>query len=280
MAVSFVALPAAASLFGAEAALVGAAVGLLVGLTSMGAGALLTPALVLLLGVPPRIAVGSDVLIAGVMKLFGGGAYAVRRAVHWPTVLRLLVGSVPGALAGLWLLRMVPDGSLDAIIARLLGIAMLASGAVSLVRYLRRMPDEVVSSPSPAGVAAIGFATGLLVSVTTVGSGSILIFVLARFFPLRARQLVGTDLAHAFVLSLVAAAGHGFAGRLDPALALAVLAGAVPGVIAGALLAGKVPERALRTALATIVFTVGVRFTALPAATRNDAPVALREVSR
>src|SRR5438128_4912922 len=280
MAVPFVALPAAAPLFGAEAALVGAGVGLLVGLTSMGAGALLTPALVLLLGVPPRIAVGSDVLIAGVMKLFGGGAYAMRRAVHWPTVLRLLAGSVPGALAGLWLLHLVPDGSLDTIIARLLGIAMLASGAVSLVRYLRRMPGEEVSSPGPAGSAAIGFATGLLVSITTVGSGSILIFVLARFFPLRARQLVGTDLAHAFLLSVVAAAGHGFAGRLDPALAVAVLAGAVPGVIAGALLAGKVPERSLRTALATIVFTVGVRFTALPAAMRHEAPVALREVHR
>jgi uncharacterized membrane protein YfcA len=274
MASPFIALPAAASLFGPEAALVGAAVGLLVGLTSMGAGALLTPALVLLLGVPPRIAVGSDVLIAGVMKLFGGGAYAVRRAVHWPTVLRLLVGSIPGALAGLWLLRLVPEGSIDTIISRLLGIAMLASGAVSLVRYLRRLPDEPVSSPSAAGTAAIGFATGLLVSITTVGSGSILIFVLARFFPLRARQLVGTDLAHAFLLSVVAAAGHGFAGRLDPALALAVLAGAIPGVIAGALLAGKVPERSLRTALATIVFTVGVRFTALPSATSHERSVA------
>src|SRR2546430_2208380 len=100
MAVPFVALPAAAPLFGPEAALVGAGVGLLVGLTSMGAGALLTPALVLLLGVPPRIAVGSDVLIAGVMKLFGGGAYAVRRVVHWPTVLHLLLGSIPGAHRG------------------------------------------------------------------------------------------------------------------------------------------------------------------------------------
>ena len=280
MAVPFVALPAAALQFGPEAALVGAAVGLLVGLTSMGAGALLTPALVLLLGVPPRIAVGSDVLIAGVMKLFGGGAYAVRRAVHWPTVLRLLLGSIPGALAGLGLLRLVPEGSLDAIITRLLGIAMLASGAVSLVRYLRRMPDEPVASPGAFGTAAIGFATGLLVSITTVGSGSILIFVLARFFPLRARELVGTDLAHAFILSVVAAAGHGFAGRLDPALALAVLAGAVPGVMAGALLAGKVPERSLRTALATIVFTVGVRFTALPASTRHEPPIALREVAR
>lgn len=280
MAVPIVALPAAAPLFGPEAALVGAAVGLLVGMTSMGAGALLTPALVLLLGVPPRIAVGSDVLIAGVMKLFGGGAYAIRRAVHWPTVLRLLLGSVPGALAGLWLLHLAPEGSLDAIIARLLGIAMLTSGAVSLVRYFRRLPDEPVSSPSPAGIAAIGFLTGLLVSITTVGSGSILIFVLARFFPLRARELVGTDLAHAFLLSVVAAAGHGFAGRLDPALAVAVLAGAIPGVIAGALLSGKIPERALRTALATIVFTVGVRFTALPRATRTEAAVAVRQVSR
>jgi uncharacterized membrane protein YfcA len=280
MAVPFVALPAAAPLFGPEAALVGAAVGLLVGMTSMGAGALLTPALVLLLGVPPRIAVGSDVLIAGVMKLFGGGAYAVRRAVHWPTVLRLLLGSIPGALAGLGLLRLLPEGSLDAVVARLLGIAMLASGVVSLVRYLRRVPDETVASPGAAGTAAIGFATGLLVSITTVGSGSILIFVLARFFPLRARQLVGTDLAHAFLLSVVAAAGHGFAGRLDPSLAVAVLAGAIPGVVVGALLAGKIPERSLRTALATIVLTVGVRFTALPAATRQEAPVALREGSR
>src|SRR2546430_8369343 len=195
MAVPFVALPAAAPLFGPEAALVGAGVGLLVGLTSMGAGALLTPALVLLLGVPPRIAVGSDVLIAGVMKLFGGGTYAVRRAVHWPTVLRLLLGSIPGALAGLLLLRLVPDGSLDAIIARLLGIAMLASGAVSLVRDVRRLPDEPVASPGAAGTAAIRFATRLLVSITTVGSGSVLIFVLAPLLPPRAPPLRGAELA-------------------------------------------------------------------------------------
>jgi len=279
MASPFVALPAA-PFYGPEAALVGAAVGLLVGATSMGAGALLTPALVLFLGVPPRIAVGSDVLIAGVMKLFGGGAYAVRRAVHWPTVLRLLAGSIPGAIAGLWLLRLLPEGSIDAVITRLLGIAMLTSGAVSLIRYLRRMPDEPATSPSALGTAAIGFATGLLVSITTVGSGSILIFVLARFFPLRARQLVGTDLAHAFLLSVVAAAGHGFAGRLDPALAVAVLAGAIPGVIAGALVAGKLPERSLRTALATIVFTIGVRFTALPATRPHGGPVAEIEVRR
>src|SRR5438067_5222346 len=280
MAVPFVALPAAAPLFGPEAALIGAAVGLLVGLTSMGAGALLTPALVLLLGVPARIAVGSDVLIAGVMKLFGGGAYAVKRAVHWPTVLRLLLGSVPGAIAGLWLLRLVPEGALDGLIGRLLGIAMLVSGAVSLVRYIRRLPDEASAAPRLAGTIAIGFATGLVVSITTVGSGSILLFVLARFFPLRARELVGTDLAHAFVLSLVAATGHGFAGRLDPALALVVLAGPIPGVIVGAFLSGAVAERSLRTVLATIVFTVGVRFTALPSPNRHEQRVALREVAR
>jgi uncharacterized membrane protein YfcA len=278
MAVPFFAFPVHAS--GLEAAVVGAAVGLLVGLTSMGAGALLTPALVLLLGVPPRIAVGSDVLIAGVMKLFGGGTYAVQRAVHWPTVLRLLAGSVPGAIAGLLLLRLVPEGALDGIIGRLLGIAMLASGAVSLVRYIRRVPDQPGAAPTVTKTIAIGFATGALVSVTTVGSGSILIFVLARFFPLRARELVGTDLAHAFVLSVVAAVGHGMAGRLDPALALVVLAGAIPGVVTGALLSGRVPERSLRTALATIVFVVGVRFTALPSAKPREPRVAVREVAR
>ena len=265
--------------FGIEAAIVGAVVGLLVGLTSMGAGALLTPALVLLLGVPPRLAVGSDALIAGVMKLFGGGAYAVQRAVHWPTVARLLAGSIPGAVAGLWLLRLVPEGVLDVFIGRLLGIAMLASGAVSLVRHIRRLPDGAQSAPSLPATIAIGFAIGVIVSITTVGSGSILIFVLARLFPLRARDLVGTDLAHAFALSVVAAVGHGFAGRLDPALAVVVLAGAIPGVIAGALLAGSVPERSLRTVLATIVFTVGARFVALPSSTHRST-VAMREVAR
>ena len=266
--------------FGIEAALVGAAVGLLVGLTSMGAGALLTPALVLLLGVPPRIAVGSDVLIAGVMKLFGGGAYAVKRAVHWPTVLRLLAGSIPGAIAGLFLLRPISEGALDVLIARLLGVAMLASGTVSLVRYIRRAPDRAAAVPGLGRTVAIGFGVGVLVSVTTVGSGSILIFVLARFFPLRSRELVGTDLAHAFVLSIIAATGHGLAGRLAPALSVAVLAGAIPGVIAGALLSGTLPERALRTALAAIVFAVGVRLVALPSPVRREQPVALREVAR
>jgi uncharacterized membrane protein YfcA len=278
MAIPFFGFPAHS--FGVEAAVVGAAVGLLVGLTSMGAGALLTPALVLLLGIPPRIAVGSDVLIAGVMKLFGGGAYAVQRAVHWPTVFRLLAGSVPGAIAGLCLLHFVPAGVLDVLIGRLLGLAMLTSGAVSLVRYVRRIPDEAGSAPGLPGTIGIGFAIGALVSVTTVGSGSILLFVLARFFPLRTRELIGTDLAHAFVLSVVAAVGHGFAGRLDPQLALAVLAGAIPGVIAGALLSGAVPERSLRTVLATIVFTVGVRFTALPSTKPHEERVAAREVTR
>src|SRR5262249_42075298 len=158
-------------------------------------------------------------------------AYAVRRAVHWPTVLRLLIGSVPGAIAGLWLLRLLPEGSIDTIITRLLGIAMLTSGAVSLIRYLRRVPDEPATAPGALGAAAVGFGAGLPVRGPSVASGSVLIFVLARFFPLRARQLVGTDLAHAFLLSVVAAVGHGFAGRLDPALALVVLAGAIPGVI-------------------------------------------------
>jgi uncharacterized protein len=276
MAVPFVALTAAAPGFGPEAALIGAAVGVLVGLSSMGAGALLTPALVLLLGVPAGIALGSGVLIAAVMKLFGGGAYAVRREVHWRSVLQLLAGSVPGGLVGLLLLRFLPQGSLDSSVTRLLGIAMLATGAVSLVRFLRPAPEQPPASRW-GGMAAIGFATGLLVSVTSVGSGSILLFLLARWSPVRGRELVGTDLAHAFLLSILVAAGHGFADRLDPALIATVLIGAVPGVVAGAALSGIISERSLRTAVATIVFTVGVRFVALPSAPR---PVALREVAR
>src|SRR5438128_2268972 len=105
--------------------LIGAVVGLIVGLTATGGGSLLTPALVLLLGVPPSAAVGTDVAIATVMKLFGGAAYAARKAVHWPTVLRLAAGSIPCALFGIAVLNHVPREALETFMGRALGLAMI-----------------------------------------------------------------------------------------------------------------------------------------------------------
>ncbi|MCI0343705.1 MAG: sulfite exporter TauE/SafE family protein [Planctomycetales bacterium] len=239
------------------AALVGALVGLVVGLTSMGGGALLTPALVLGLGVPPSVAVGSDVLIASVLKLFGGGAYALRRQVHWGTALRLAAGSVPGALLGVTLLNRLPPGTLDRVLGRAVGAVLVLAGAATIARLALRGRSAPQAFPSTARTVALGLATGLLVGTTSIGSGSLLVLVLATLFPLDARTVVGTDLVHALLLSAAATAGHFAAGRVDPALAAAVLAGGVPGVLAGSRLAIAVPERGLRGALALALVATG-----------------------
>lgn len=241
-------------------ALVGLVVGIVVGLTSMGGGALLTPALVLGLGIPPSLAIGSDVLIASGMKLLGAGAYAARGFVHWPTVGRLAAGSVPGALLGVVTLNALPKALVDAAVGRALGVVLVLAGAATLARLLgRRGIAPTRPFPSARRTALLGLATGFLVATTSVGSGSLLVVVLSFFFPLSARTLVGTDLAHALILSSAATLGHLLSGRVDFALAGSVLVGAVPGVIIGARLASALPERALRGALALVLVGVGVR---------------------
>lgn len=239
-------------------AIIGLVAGVAVGLTSMGGGALLTPALVLFAGVPPSVAVGSDVLIASVMKLFGGGAYALRREVHWPTVARLAAGSLPGAAVGLVVLNRVPAAFVDATLGRALGAVLVLAGAATVARLVLRARAVAPAMPSFARTVALGALAGFLVATTSVGSGSILVCLLALFFPLRAKVLVGTDIVHALFLSAFATVGHLASGRVDFALAGAVLAGAVPGVLIGARLAGAIPERALRAGLAAALVAVGL----------------------
>src|SRR5262245_37247711 len=240
------------------AVLIGTVVGFVVGVTSTGGGALLTPALVFLLRVPPSVAVGSDVLIASVTKLFGSGVYARRGLVDWPTVGRLFVGSLPGAVLGVALLDHIAPDVREHVLQRALGFVLVLAGAASLVRLQVRRHTPPPAAPSAAVTATLGFATGVLVSTTSVGSGSLLLCVLTFFFPLPASVMVGTDLVHALLLSAVATLGHLHAGRVDLTLAGAVLAGSVPGVLLGARLAQSVPERALRAALAVVLIGLGL----------------------
>lgn len=238
-------------------ALVGGAVGIVVGLTSMGGGALLTPALVLVAGVPPSLAIGSDVLVAACMKLFGSGAYALRREVHWGTVGRLALGSVPAALLGVAVLNVLPKSLLDLYLGRALGVTLLLAGAATVLRLRLPAPATDTAPPRAAVTVLLGAATGFLVATTSVGSGSLLMCVLALFFPFRSQQLVGTDLAHAFLLSSAATLGHLFSGRVDLGLAGGVLIGAIPGVIVGARLALALPEKVLRIGLAALLVSIG-----------------------
>lgn len=251
--------------------MVGFLVGALVGATSTGGGALLTPALVLLARVPPSIAIGSDVLIAAAMKLVGGGFYALRGEVHWQTVVRLAAGSIPGAAAGIAMLNRLPGDQLEAWLARALGWVLILAGAALFLRV--RLAERFHPARMPAAPVTIGlgFVTGVLVSMTSVGSGSLLLCVLALGYPLAARTGVGTDLVHALVLSSAATVGHAAAGRVDVALAGAVLVGGIPGVLAGARLAIRVPERPLRASLAVVLFVLGVQLAAFGVAEQAPA---------
>ena len=240
------------------APLIGIVAGFVVGVTSTGGGALLTPALVFILRVPPSLAVGSDVLIASVTKLFGGGSYALRGQVHWPTVGRLLAGSLPGAALGIFVLNHLSPDLREHALQRGLGAVLVLAGLATLVRLQFAARAQATKTPRRAWTAVLGFVTGLLVSTTSIGSGSLLLCVLAFFFPLSAQTMVGTDLVHALILSAVATLGHFQAGRVDVALAASVLAGSVPGVLLGARVAHAVPERALRTVLALILIGLGL----------------------
>ena len=237
--------------------LIGFFVGMLVGATSTGGGALLTPALVLIARVPPAIAIGSDVLIASGMKLFGGGFYAIRREVHWPTVGLLAIGSIPGAVIGISILNRVPMKHIDSWLTHGLGIVLILAGSALLLRMRFDGKIHPRIQPVPMVTIGLGFVTGLLVSMTSVGSGSLLLCVLTLWYPLNARTIVGTDLIHALALSAAATVGHAAAGRVDVALAGTVLLGAVPGVLTGARIATTVPDRVLRTGLAGVLIVIG-----------------------
>ncbi len=255
--------------------LIGLLVGIVVGATSTGGGALLTPALVLIARVPVATAIASDVLIASGMKLFGGGIYALRGEVHWQTVGRLASGSVVGAVAGIWLLNRIPVAALDAYLTRALGIVLIVAGAALVLRLTVGARSHPQRAPRWQVTVLVGLATGMLVSMTSIGSGSILLCVLVLYYPLSATTIVGTDLVHALVVSLVATAGHSLAGRVDVALAATVLVGAVPGVLIGARMAVAVPERVLRAGLAAVLIAIGLQmaiFTTSPAHAEPAAP--------
>ncbi len=239
-------------------ALIGFVVGVLVGATSTGGGALLTPALILIARVPAPIAVGSDVLIASAMKLFGGGFYALRREVHWPTVGRLALGSIPGAVVGLAILSALPAGQMDAWLTRALGVVLVLAGAALWLRVSLAGKSGPTRQPATRMTVTIGFVVGVLVATTSVGSGSLLLCALVLAYPLGARTVVGTDLVHALFLSAAATIGHAAAGRVDFALAGLVISGAIPGVLIGARISTSVPERILRVGLATVLLFLGV----------------------
>src|SRR3954454_11125435 len=247
-------------------ALAGLGVGIVVGLTGMGGGALMTPILVLFFGVPPIAAVSSDLAASAVMKPFGGFVHARRGTVNWPMVGWLCLGSVPSAFLGVLLLRLIGDDAvMQQAIKVALGVALLlAAGGLLLKAWsARKRPAIGPAEPvrvRPVPTVLLGAAGGLVVGLTSVGSGSLIIVILLAMYPkLRANDLVGTDLVQAIPLVMAAALGHALFGDLKLDIAGAVLVAALPGVLIRARISSGAPVGLVRAALVIVLLASSLK---------------------
>src|SRR6266567_1394705 len=237
----------------------GFAVGAIVGLTGVGGGSLMTPLLVLVFGVAPVTAVGTDLLFAALTKTGGAWAHARRGNVDWKIVGRLAAGSVPASAVTLLLLHVfVPDhGKLSAIVSVALGVALLYREKLH-AWAARRAIAQAKDASTARRTMTVGAILGVLVTVSSVGAGALGVTALFFLYPgLAAARIVGADIAHAVPLTLVAELGHAAAGAVDWQLLVALLFGSLAGIWLGSALSQKIPERLLRTALAGMLILIG-----------------------
>ena len=244
----------------------GLGVGFVVGLTGMGGGALMTPLLVLFFKVQPLAAVSSDLVASFVMKPIGAGVHLRRGTVNLRLVKWLVLGSVPTAFFGALLLDHLGNG--EAVQDRtklLLGVAlMLAATSMLLRRYLNRgrvdVNGDVPLIVRPLPTFSIGLAGGLIVGLSSVGSGSLMIVMLLALYPtLTASELVGTDLVQAIPLVGAAALGHLLFGDFRLGLTGSLLIGAIPGVYVGARVSSRAPDRLIRPVLVVVLAASGLK---------------------
>jgi uncharacterized membrane protein YfcA len=250
--------------------LAGFLVGILVGFTGVGGGSLMTPLLVLLFGVAPRMAVGTDLLFACVTKLFGAWVHGKSGSIDWVVLRRLALGSLPAAVVMLLLIHFFPPGNdVNSVLLPTLGFALVLSGVAMLWQRrlhdvgarLRTLAPQRFKSAQPALTVLAGVFLGVLVTLTSVGAGALGVVMLTYLYPFRLKpaKLVGTDIAHAIPLTLVAGLGHMSLGNVDLHLLGALLLGSVPGIILGSRLSVRVNGLFVRIALAIVLVIVGGR---------------------
>jgi uncharacterized membrane protein YfcA len=248
--------------------LAGVIVGFVIGLTGMGGGALMTPVLVIFFNVNPAAAVSSDVVTSLILKPFGGSIHVRRGTVNWRLVRWLMIGSVPMAFLGAFLLdQVIGKNGADAI-KRLLGwVLLVAAGAilakVALQARRRDAPNDKMLHPEmvrPLPTLLIGAAGGLIVGLTSVGSGSLMIVMLMVLYPmLSSKEMVGTDLIQAIPLVGAAALGHMIFGSPQLELITSVLIGAIPAVMVGAHFSSKASDRYIRPILCAVLTISAVK---------------------
>lgn len=248
--------------------LTGFVVGLVVGVTGVGGGALMTPALVLLFGVHPATAVGTDLLYAGLTKAAGAAVHGRNQTVDWRVTGRLAAGSLPASLATLAALHFlgVSGDSAASIISKALAVALLFTAAAIMVGLRAKKRPEDRPEPRDRGAGptiALGLALGVLVTISSVGAGAVGVTALMVLYPrMSIVRIVGSDIAHAVPLTLVAGLGHVFLGSVDWAMLVSLLLGSIPGIVIASHYAPRVPDRWMRPALALILTVVAVKLLA------------------
>jgi uncharacterized membrane protein YfcA len=240
--------------------LFGLGVGLLVGATGMGGGSLMTPLLILLFGIKPVVAVGTDLAYAAITKTAGGLLHWRRGTVQKDLALWLALGSCPGSIAGVILLDKL---GLNDLLLPLISAALLLTGALVLLRalVLQGAGEREIAPLDAKGktvAVVLGASVGFVLGVTSAGSGTLIAIGIILFFKLSPRRVVGTDVFHAALLLWTAAIAHLFSGNVDIGLAATILLGSLPGVWVGTHLATRLPERGLRPALGIVLLTSGL----------------------
>jgi uncharacterized membrane protein YfcA len=245
----------------------GFAVGLLVGMTGVGGGSLMTPLLILLFGIHPATAVGTDLLYAAATKTAGSLMHGFARSIDWRIVRRLASGSVPATCVTLLILSQLnlDSEAVGNLITLVLGFALFVTASVlvlgqPIVEWYRAHVATLSERRTAVATVAVGAVLGVLVSISSVGAGAIGVVALMLLYPgLPMVKVVGSDIAHAVPLTLIAGTGHWMMGSVDWHIIMSLLAGSLPGIFVGSYFAIRVPERALRLVLATTLFVVASR---------------------
>jgi uncharacterized protein len=255
--------------------LTGLLIGTLVGMTGMGGGSLMTPVLVILFGVNPTVAIGTDIAHGAIFKTVGAVQHRRMGNVRAQLAGWMLLGSAPMSLVGVWLANWLNDrygDDLESVMAQVLGAALLfgCAGLVAktFIKAKELEEDEGFSLSARDKIAAfvIGFFGGFIVGLTSVGSGVFFGLTLLVLFPLRAHKVVGTDIFHAAALLYVAGVGHWVSGNVDMSIVGWLLLGSIPGVLLGGHLTLSIPEQPLRLLLASVLGLAGLKLVDVPGA--------------
>ncbi len=246
----------------------GLGIGVLVGMTGMGGGSLMTPLLILVFGIQPTTAIGTDILYSAVTKTVGGWRHLKMKTVNMELVKWLALGSVPAAVGGVALVsvieRNIGEDRLDSLVYAVLGGTLLMVGIITLARalILRNLVDERdrfdVERRHKVAAVLIGATTGFVIGITSAGSGTVIAILLIAVYRLAPKKVVGTDVFHAAILLWAAGIAHWIGGNVDFVLAGNILIGSIPGVVIGAALSSRAPTGFIRTALGLVLVGSGI----------------------